>query len=82
MTFFWDRNTKKKGGVVKDSSFMLILACNRTSKGVKMLELAFNDHFVRTFWMSKLNCTLLQFLSFEFCSSMLIVLPRSPFFFC
>ena len=38
---------------------MLILACNRTSKGVEMLELAFNDHFVRTFWMSKLNSDLL-----------------------
>ena len=61
---------------------MLILACNRTSKGVEMLELAFNDHFARTFWMSKLNCCgLLQFISFELCSSVLIVLPRSPFFF-
>ena len=38
---------------------MLILACNRTSKGVEMLELAFNDHFVKTFWMSKLNSDLL-----------------------
>ena len=38
---------------------MLILACNRTYKGVEMLELAFNDHFVRTFWMSKLNYDLL-----------------------
>ena len=58
MAFFWDRNAKKKG-VVEDSSFMLILACNWTSKGVEMLELAFSDHFVRTFGMSKLNCGLL-----------------------
>ena len=60
---------------------MLILACNRTSKDLEMLELASNDNFVRTFLMSKLNCGLLQFLSFELCSSVLIVLPRSPFFF-
>ena len=69
---------KKKKRVVEDSSFMLILACNRTSKDVEMLELASNDNFVITFWISKLNCGLLQFLSFELCSS---VLPRSPFFF-
>ena len=72
----------KKKKVVEDSSFMLILACNRTSKDVEMLELASNDNFVRTFLMSKLNCGLLQFLYFELCSSVLIVLPRSPFFFC
>ena len=60
---------------------MLILACNRTSKDVEMLELVSNDNFVITFWMSKLNCGLLQFHSFELCSSVLNVLPRSPFFF-
>ena len=37
---------------------MLILACNRTSRGVERLELAFNDHFIRTFWMSKMNSDL------------------------
>ena len=56
---------------------MLILVClekrgNRTSEGVEMLELVFNDHFLRTFFFrsredrwERLYSSFLDFVNFS-----------------